>query len=714
MVETLKFTIEDSKIAELLGVQNFTNKESAILELVKNSYDAGATELSISFVNNSIQVIDNGRGMSRQDIIEHWMHVGYSNKKYEFEDKNKKKRIYAGAKGIGRFALSRLGREVRVITKTEKDKCKTWYTDWHESTLAVSNDLIEHGTHIIINDLRDKWTSKSISELSLYLSKTYNDDSMEIKIIEANNKVKLVAKYFDSPKFGQNCVTYFKLKYNSNDMKLTVEIHSDEFEEKAKSYCFSKNINYSKSEIDLLAEFQDEKKFDLEEKELLEKMTLLGDFDALFYFSLKGSSPEDAVKFFYKYNNLLQRFNEGIILYRNAFSISSYEGKKDWLGLGKRSRLSPAAATHPTGSWRVRENQIAGYVNIDKEINKNLQDLSNRQGLSEDIFFDLFVEIILTGIKEFERYRQTIIRSFDVKNKTQAKQQPLLDEIIKNPELILNYSKNDAHKLAKALDDSKKEKAKINFEVKNTEDRYKYDVRILNVLSTLGLKAASIAHEMRNDKNMISKNYELIVQAMQKFGVWDFVNSAENTQYAYENIPEMLLKNKKINTKIIAFMDTLLSDVEKEQFIIKLIDIEKTLDKIKSIWERDYSWISIIVEAQDIRFLTSEDIIKVIMDNLILNSVQQNETKDKLKISINANYLNEGLYMKYSDNGIGLAEKYKSNPRKILEVHESSRNDGHGLGMWIINNTINMSGGKVLNINGDNGFEISMIIGDKL
>ena len=104
-----------------------------------------------------------------------------------------------------------------------------------------------------------------------------------------------------------------------------------------------------------------------------------------------------------------------MVLYRNAFSISSYEGEKDWLGLGKRSRKSPAAASHPTGAWRVRENQISGYVLIDKKENKVLQDLMNRQGIDENIYYQLFVEIILIGIKYFERYRQTIIRKINNK-----------------------------------------------------------------------------------------------------------------------------------------------------------------------------------------------------------------------------------------------------------------------------------------------------------
>ena len=96
-----------------------------------------------------------------------------------------------------------------------------------------------------------------------------------------------------------------------------------------------------------------------------------------------SSTKVEVEKFLYKYTDVSDVIKGGIILYRNAFGISSYEGKKDWLGLGKRSRKSPAAASHPTGSWRVRENQLAGKVEIDKRENIVLQDLSNRQGIDE-------------------------------------------------------------------------------------------------------------------------------------------------------------------------------------------------------------------------------------------------------------------------------------------------------------------------------------------
>ena len=75
-MEQLQYIIEDRTIAALLGEQNFTNKESAVLELVKNAYDAGATLLTISFENDAIIVSDNGVGMDEAGIRQNWMHIG--------------------------------------------------------------------------------------------------------------------------------------------------------------------------------------------------------------------------------------------------------------------------------------------------------------------------------------------------------------------------------------------------------------------------------------------------------------------------------------------------------------------------------------------------------------------------------------------------------------------------------------------------------------
>lgn len=98
------------------------------------------------------------------------------------------------------------------------------------------------------------------------------------------------------------------------------------------------------------------------------------------------------------------------------------------------------------------------------------------------------------------------------------------------------------------------------------------------------------------------------------------------------------------------------------------------------MWERDYAWLSIeIIMDEDIVYQISEDILQVIFDNLILNSVQQNENTQKLMITISINETNGFLNIKYCDNGKGLNDKYKTDPMKILEVHETTRTNGHGL-----------------------------------
>ena len=179
----------------------------------------------------------------------------------------------------------------------------------------------------------------------------------------------------------------------------------------------------------------------------------IGEFSANLYFNI-STSKDEKEKFLYKYLNTPKNIESGIILYRNAFSISSYEGRKDWLGLGKRSRKSPAAASHPTGAWRVRENQMAGYVMIDKKKNAVLQDMANRQGLDENIYYQLFVEIILVGIKEFERYRQNIVRKINAKNQIDGqKATPISDRVLNRPTSVSGLTKEEAkHKLLSEME----------------------------------------------------------------------------------------------------------------------------------------------------------------------------------------------------------------------------------------------------------------------
>lgn len=717
-MEKLNYTIDDSTIAELLGVQNFSTDESAVLELVKNAYDANAKTLTIDFSNSRLVLTDDGSGMNYSDIEKYWMHVGKSSKQYVIEDENNKRRVLAGSKGIGRFALSRLGQIATIITHKKGYPALKWITDWEETYVDEIDADFPRGTIIVIEDLRINWTPKRIENLCAFLSKTYNDDSMQIKVLSKDFEKKVV-KFFPEPQVGKNCLSDIEMSYDAETTMLNITINSDEFLDDIKEYCPNIDIKHYSESINIVDELLTAKDIDLDAdimsaEDLLPLLKLVGNFKSEMLFNF-NSTLEDKEKFLYKHGNLANNFKGGIILYRNAFSISSYEGKKDWLGLGKRARKSPAAATHETGAWRVRDNQLLGKVEIDKIENSFLRDLSNRQGLDENVYFELFITIIHIGLKQFERYRQSIIRAVNKKNKPENKENSsLIDELLKDKKKLSGLDKETRNQFVHDLKALKKERIQYKSEQKDQEDKYKYDVRILNVLSTTGLKAASIAHEMNNDRNAISDFTNNVINALKEYEIWDTLNEPQYTKFAFKNIPSLIQNNQKTNNKILAFMDTMLSETEKQQFKKRWQSIGDIIKEVVSNWKRDYNWIKInLLMDDDITFNISQDMIKVIFDNLILNSIQQNFSRNELIIEIKVYQSDNLLVFEYSDNGRGLIEKYKNNPRLILEVHESSRKNGHGLGMWIVNNTAVMSGGEIIDIKGDTGFYIKFSLGDE-
>lgn len=703
-MEYLRYSIEDRTIAELLGVQNFSKDEAAILELIKNSYDAKALLVKLEFIGkNTLKITDDGDGMDSEDIKKHWMHIGKSNKGYDLIDSNNKVRVQAGAKGVGRFALSRLGKNIKLYSKKEHKDGVIWVTDWNTSTLEINSSLENKGTCIVINNLREKWTLNRIKKLNKYLEKTYNDTAMRIQII-ANDYNEFVDLHFPDPEPGKNCRSFINLEYIKGD--LLVSVLSDEFAIDAEKYCEGINLNQHNRKINIIDELEGNEIFDVYGEELITKLEELGGFSANLFFNLNATN-QDKEKFLYKYLRTDEILDSGVILYRNAFSISSFEGEKDWLGLGKRTRMSPAAASHPTGAWRVRENQISGFVLIDKKENKVLQDLMNRQGLNENIYYQLFIQIILIGIKEFERYRQKIIRNINKKNIVEENFiERISDEIVKNPKMINNLNKNDKEKLIKELKLFNQDSKKLKQEKADVEKRYRYDVRILNALATSGMKATSIAHEINNDRNQIEPSYDLIIKALKKYKVWDIVNNPKNRKLAIEDIPGLLENNHAAVKKILRFIDAILEKVEKGQFFATKLNVKEIVSQIIKKWEKEYAWLNVEICMDDfLEFNISKDTFYTIFDNLILNSVQQNSQSNELKIKILISKDCNKLKISYYDNGKGLPEKYLNNPRIILEPHETSRLNGHGLGMWIINNTINFQNGEILNISGEKGFE---------
>ena len=143
MAEQLRFKVS-SALKNIIGSDLISDDFIAVFELVKNAYDAHATKVEVCFVdlyteNAKIIIKDNGKGMNYDDLINKWLFVAYSAKRdktednnYDYREKIKVKRAYAGAKGIGRFSCDRLGHELYLETIKDEPNAKveSLLTEW--------------------------------------------------------------------------------------------------------------------------------------------------------------------------------------------------------------------------------------------------------------------------------------------------------------------------------------------------------------------------------------------------------------------------------------------------------------------------------------------------------------------------------------------------------------------------------------------------------
>lgn len=174
--ETVYFKVSSS-VKKIVGRELITDKNVAIFELVKNSYDAMAKNVKVHISDTEIVIEDDGSGMSKDDLLNKWLFLGYSEKE---RSKNEDGRSYVGSKGIGRFACDRLGRSTKIITK-KNDELNDHILDINWDKFENSNkeyfqkipvkfyekesNCKSSYTKIIIEKLRDQWKQEEVVNL---------------------------------------------------------------------------------------------------------------------------------------------------------------------------------------------------------------------------------------------------------------------------------------------------------------------------------------------------------------------------------------------------------------------------------------------------------------------------------------------------------------------------------------------------------------------
>lgn len=255
-------------LKNIIGKDLITDDNLAVLELVKNSFDAGSPEVSIIYkniINNddnaqlklptnqtSLLIIkDNGAGMNEDDLINKWLNIAYSEKK---EIRENYGRIQAGNKGVGRFSCDRLGYFLTIYSRKKDANYYKLFIDWrlfeiegekdsliqdinlniseittNDFPLQTGYDPFESGTILEIAYLREFWTKDKILSLKRELEKFINpnqifsssrfdvflyakdyqqdDNQVNDDIKKINGKVE--NKIFDKLNFKSSSITSF-------------------------------------------------------------------------------------------------------------------------------------------------------------------------------------------------------------------------------------------------------------------------------------------------------------------------------------------------------------------------------------------------------------------------------------------------------------------------------------------------------------------------
>jgi signal transduction histidine kinase len=190
-----------SGLKRIIGQDLIVSDFVAVFELVKNSFDAHASNVEIVFESDSIWIVDDGKGMSFEDIKSKWLFVAYSAKKDGSEDQDYRGRkhrrgAFAGNKGVGRFSCDRLGTDLLLQTRSspsasvetvtvnwdqfekngtdEFDRIPVVYSQGRAFSLPDDVKLKTRGTALRISGLRDVWSRQKLLELKSHLTKLIN------------------------------------------------------------------------------------------------------------------------------------------------------------------------------------------------------------------------------------------------------------------------------------------------------------------------------------------------------------------------------------------------------------------------------------------------------------------------------------------------------------------------------------------------------------
>lgn len=711
--KVLNFVIP-TRVLSSIGRDLIKDCRSAVIELVKNSYDADASEVNLKInVNrnddlspNSIEIIieDNGCGMSSETIEGAWMTIATPNKLHMLE--TPKGRALQGRKGVGRYAAMILGDSLTMVTQTSlKEKTNVSFK-WSEllgnlllkdasiNAQISPNTTRQHGTKITIEgDASDasQWDYKTVESLVLDLKRFISPlgkmgfpFSIKIQIEGILNEEQQLDDKFSGKLYELaplDLIDHYDYRlFSTIDENGNAEVLYENATEKLKQV-----INYSDQIEDWsLGEVTvDLRVFDREPEaisELLKRMS--------------GTSL--------KKNEARSLLNEisGVSIYRNGVRVRPYGEKfNDWLSLDKRRVQVPTR--------HIGNNQIVGVVEIGSESSSSLEDKSARDGLKENTSFSKLKETILSLISDLENKR-LIFRKKTGRSRRNKSGTITLAELLDYSSVIEGIT--SLHNKDKITNESKDAIIKLIEKDKNKREQSAESLQQILVTYernvTLGKIVKVLMHEGR-------RPLAYIRQQVPNFEKWIFKldeefrgnQLAEKLGNRLERLKDqsLLLSNLFNKVEPLASRSQKKSDVYLSESFNKAIDIF-----IDVLQKREIEVVNMI--SSDLSIYGNENDIHTVFVNLIENSIYWIDAKSKGEIICSASVVDNNVVVDIIDNGIGIASKHLEE-QLIFEPDFSTKEEGAGtgLGLAIAGDCLDRIGAQISAIECDTGAHFQII-----
>jgi len=494
----------DASLINRLGRELVTRKEIAVAELIKNSYDADATEVSVTFLDTensggTLIIEDDGNGMSRNQLISGFMRLASTEKIHE-PYSPKFKRLRAGKKGIGRFATQRLGRKLMISTKSQNTRNGfELEIDWNKfetdkELFLISQEVRENstresgGTTLKITNLEDAWLDEDIKRVFRYVADllqpfklmkhTKKSDKFEVKIYHEDDQQKTEVASVEKL-FTENAIAIINGDVNS--------IGRGEISYSSERY----RVNVPKKEFG----FKDD-----QEKTL--KFSSLRNIKFVAYYFIQDELPKNSKSLIWNF----LRENGGIRIYRNGFKVPPYgDSKNDWLSLDQRAARRLILVP-------FKNQNFIGFVEIVDVDGDIFEETSSREGLLENTAYKELQSFVGNALEELVVFIGAE-RGRKVRPTKSLQTTPPIDRIgialerlDKSIDLVVSESKNK--KLPEVAKNALSQIAEIAKETAETTkslfEEHKDAIRVtleevemLRILASLGLAIGEFTHETK-------------------------------------------------------------------------------------------------------------------------------------------------------------------------------------------------------------------------